>query len=130
MPRLGFQTGTANLARIATLAALTLAVAVGFRALAAPEWAPELATISELEQAIHLPSGASPIELYTRYYAGVVKAGRRVTLGKYHLGGSSVVLVKGEGDLPQVFDGGCNVINVEYDVDAHSFAAAFCNGVA
>ena len=33
-------------------------------------------------------------------------------------------------DLPHIFDGQCNQVNVEYDPEAHRVVRAYCNGVA
>jgi hypothetical protein len=39
-------------------------------------------------------------------------------------------IVGSEAALPGVLDGGCDIVNVEYDVKRHRFVQVFCNGVA
>lgn len=94
-----------------------------------PPAAPTQAEIRTLEAAVVLPPGASPLSTYNRHYAAVVQGGSRHILGVYFDNGGKIFITTAER-LPRVLDGGCGVVNVEYDVTANRFLAVTCNGEA
>lgn len=96
----------------------------------AAAWEPTAKIVAQLEDPIHLPKGASPLLSYTRYYAGTIINGHRVVVGTYKHSGGGVVIEKSTHDLPIVFDGGCDNINIRYDVSKKRFIDVFCNDVA
>jgi hypothetical protein len=96
----------------------------------AAAWEPTAELVAQLEGQIHLPKGASPLLSYTRYYVGSTINGHRVVVGTYQHSGGRVVIEKSAHDLPIVFDGGCDIINIRYDVSKKRFIDVFCNGVA
>jgi hypothetical protein len=96
----------------------------------AADWVPTAEVVAQLEAQIHLPKGASPLTSYTRYYAGSILRGHRVVVGTYQHSGGGVVIEKSSHDLPIVYDGGCDFINIKYDVSKKRFIDVFCNGVA
>ena len=74
-------------------------------------------------------SGASPLSTYNRHYAVVVQDSSRHILGVHFDNGGKIVFTTPER-LPRVLDGGCGVVNVEYDVTAKRFLAVTCDGEA
>jgi hypothetical protein len=84
--------------------------------------------ISDLERKIRLPSESGPLQSYDRYY---FMHAPRIT-GVYvrsKSGTGSARQVK-EAELPSIQDGGCDVINLEFDIEQEEFIKLFCNGVA
>lgn len=94
-----------------------------------PPAAPTQAEIRALEAAVVLPPGASPLSTYNRRYAVVVQDSSRHILGVHFDNGGKIVFTTPER-LPRVLDGGCGVVNVEYDVTAKRFLAVTCDGEA
>lgn len=84
--------------------------------------------ISEIESALRLPSGASALEAYDRYYylSDETIEGRftkaKVTPGK--------VLLVEANQLPQVLDGGCDVIFLHIDRGTKVVNSILCSGTA
>jgi hypothetical protein len=90
---------------------------------------PSEGEIQALEREISMPAGARPVSAYDRYYAAAIQDGRRVIHGIY-FGNGGKTTIEASGNLPVVMDGGCGVVNVDYDVESHKFIRVFCNGVA
>jgi len=97
---------------------------------AEPAWTPNRQTIDELERTVKLPAGAKSLEQYSRYYAGATRNGIQVVLATYISGLNVSRIIASEAALPRILDGGCDIVNVEYDVKRHRFVAIYCNGVA
>jgi hypothetical protein len=93
-------------------------------------WVPTTSVVAELEHGLSLPQGAYPLAKYTRYYTGLIRNGRHVVRGIFVGGAPKVVIVKSELALPVVMDGGCHIINVDYEVESHKVLQVFCNGYA
>jgi hypothetical protein len=72
---------------------------------------------------------ARPIVEYSRSYAGAVRHGTQVVVGTWITGPDASRIVNSEADLPVIYDGGCDIVNIEYDVKGHRFVKVFCNGV-
>ena len=83
--------------------------------------------MNRIEEQLVLPQGAEPISKYDRFYTRDGK----IVVGTLVLGKSgSRSWVKSISDLPQVFDGGCGVINVRYNPKSDTVENVHCNGVA
>jgi hypothetical protein len=93
-------------------------------------WKPDAAEIRQLEQALKLPSAATSIDHYSRYYTGIVDRGKLVIVGTLVSGLDKITIVDSLNDLPGILDGGCSVVNVEFDVQSRRFIKVYCNGVA
>jgi hypothetical protein len=93
-------------------------------------WGPDRKVIEEIEHTVSLPAGAKPIVQYSRYYAGAMRHGVRVVVGTWITGLDVSRIVPSEADLPVIYDGGCDIVNIEYDVKRHRFIKIYCNGVA
>jgi len=84
--------------------------------------------LDRLEARITMPEGAAPLASYARYYARHVRGeivGTYLRIGNEVPGRRWVSLE----ELPQVADGGCDVITVIADVRGTVRSAA-CNGEA
>ncbi|MCW3846085.1 hypothetical protein OF829_02470 [Sphingomonas sp. LB-2] len=89
---------------------------------------PELAAIMDkIEGPGRLPDGAAPLAAYARYYAWADIQKTKVT----------AVYVRGDtqgrrwvefDDLPMIFDGGCGVIELVYDVKRGGLDEIYCHG--
>jgi hypothetical protein len=107
-------------------------------AAAGGNWTPDAQTIKRLEAAIHVPGGPGsrdlPVATYARYYAGVTLAGRRTIVGELVLpaimGQKAGVHIGSEDDFPGIFDGGCDVVYLTYDVQRARIVSIMCNGIA
>ncbi|SEM20168.1 hypothetical protein SAMN05428989_3346 [Pseudoxanthomonas sp. GM95] len=83
-----------------------------------------------LEQQVTLPKGASPLSDYTRYYT-LTNDGMLVGIYvKDFDGGDRQAHLASEREMPIFFDGGCSVIEVQYDPDANKVLRIRCNGIA
>lgn len=92
-------------------------------------WLPSKGLISHIESEIHLPGGRL-LSSYRRYYTGRFSGNDHIVIGAFiesDRPGSEIVTLK---NMPVRFDGGCSVINFEYDVEKTKIISLFCNGVA
>ncbi|AGK47507.1 hypothetical protein BTI_2233 [Burkholderia thailandensis MSMB121] len=123
----GMRFGT-RLLRIVVLASLS----VGMESRAQPihEWTPTASLISKVESKISMPPGTL-LNSYTRYYYGLLQHRHRLLVGIFvRDGGTSTVHITSQEKAPAIFEGGCDVVNLKYDVDADKVLAVFCNGRA
>jgi hypothetical protein len=94
-------------------------------------WTPTMALVSEVEASLELPEGAFPLNTYVRHFAGVAIEERRVVVGTFlqDPDGAGVRIVDLK-KMPKVLDGGCDVINLKYDIERKKVLELFCNGEA
>ncbi|WP_308142792.1 hypothetical protein [Burkholderia pseudomallei] len=124
---MGMRRGT-RLLRIGVLASMALSLAS--RAQPPHTWTPTTSLIGKVESALHMPPGTA-LNGYTRYYYGVFQHRHRLLMGIFVRDGDTpAVHVTSPEKVPKLFEGGCNVVNVKYDVDAGKVLAIFCNGSA
>jgi hypothetical protein len=106
----------------------------------AQAWVPDPATIQKLEATIqegdYLKRGGAPLNLarYARYYAGYTDNRHRLIAGEFIRStiverAPGIQLLPDREKFPVIFDGGCSVINVVYDVDSAKMLSVNCNGV-
>ena len=90
-----------------------------------------LALVESIESALAMPLGAHPLTKYVRYYAQhtvnshsyvVATFVRRESKGRIEIVDFNL--------LPQVFDGGCDVIKLRYSVTQEKVVSFLCNGDA
>jgi hypothetical protein len=95
-------------------------------------WRPDDRVLTQLESSIRLPPEAHPLPAYARYYAGTAEAGRRLVRGVLMLpiDRPASIYVVAPGALPETYDGGCGVIELEYDVASEVIVALACHGNA
>jgi hypothetical protein len=94
-------------------------------------WVPTTNDIKELEGKIQMPKGAAPLNTFTREYAGRIEHGHRVIIGLYSGSGGRIVIDKWPGELNDTtLDGGCGIVNVEYDLTTHRVINVRCHGEA
>ena len=92
--------------------------------------------IAALESCVHIPfvhsmDSPRPLEAYRRYYSGVLVHNRRMIRGEFLRGGKPGIYVVGQvRSLPLIYDGGCGVVNVLYDIALKRVVAISCNGYA
>jgi hypothetical protein len=84
-----------------------------------------------------MPSGAQPLDRYTRQYTGLMHQGRHTFLGVFHAvdmihGLKSLrpglVIVESES-MRSAFGGGCSVVSVVYDVESDQITRVACNPI-
>lgn len=89
----------------------------------------DVSRIESLETEIQLPDGADSLGSYDRYY--IVSADEfRATYIRTSDGNGTVYVVSSRQEIPDLMDGGCQVINVSGNFSAPANASLFCNGVA
>ncbi len=85
-----------------------------------------------------MPAGARPVADYLRFYTGDRKDGRPVVLGTFVQQGlwdllqrpaAPINIVK-KADMPIILDGGCAVVNLEFDTQRKQIVSISCNGHA
>ena len=103
-------------------------------------WTPDSATIQKLEvaaakadwgpQSHHQP--AASIDTYARFYAGTIEGGHHIVRGVFTSRSlrpaKGVHIVSTMGQLPMIMDGGCNVVDVNYDADSDQIIYIRCHG--
>ena len=122
-----------------------LILVVGFAEQACSQnWQPDAGVISKLESSIkpgdiansHPPDGPHPLSTYARYYTADMVEGKRMIRGEFVLPMGSrgkpvgMYVVSSVRDFPVIFDGGCSVVNILYDIEAARIVSLKCNGYA
>src|SRR3982074_2931513 len=94
-------------------------------------WVPTANDIKELEGKVQMPKGAAPLNTFTREYAGRIERGHRLIVGVYSGSGGKIVIDKSPAELNDTtLDGGCGIVNVEYDLTIHRVVDIRCHGEA
>jgi hypothetical protein len=94
-------------------------------------WVPTANDIKELEGKLQMPKGAAPLNTFTREYAGRIERGHRLIVGLYFGSGGKFVIDKSPAELNDTtLDGGCGIVNVEYDLTIHRVVDIRCHGEA
>jgi hypothetical protein len=83
--------------------------------------------IRRAEAKLVLPKGAEPLSSYNRYYAVSGNSARGIFIWSEKREGKLTV-VPMEKDLPYVADGGCDVIQVQLDLENGIWKHSFCHG--
>jgi hypothetical protein len=122
---------------------LILAAAVTTALGATQSWTPDAATISKLESNIKpgdipkFSNGHRPIVTeYARYYAPYTAGNHRMIRGELvrpmasNMKPAGIYVVGSEKDFPLIFDGGCSIVIVVYDVETARVVSLKCNGYA
>jgi len=98
------------------------------------DWTPTAAQISEIEKRVKLDGLTTdgPISTFQRYYAGVTRDGRRLILAEYiglikMLRPDGSIHIVSYREMPALGDGGCGVVNFDYDPDTRKFSTPSCN---
>jgi hypothetical protein len=107
---------------------------------AAQSWTPDSKTVTALDVSVKVPGGYGhapiPLKKYLRYYAGATINGRRMIRGEFLLFDAfdsskrPGIYIVAEDGLPSVFDGGCSVVNLLYDLETARIVSISCNGIA
>ena len=93
--------------------------------------AEQAAIMDRIEREVRLPAGAGPLGAYERYYAlHQDDRGTRVVAAIYVRGGTPGRRWVEETGQPMIADGGCDVIEVIYDLTTQRIQTVACNGVA
>jgi hypothetical protein len=91
---------------------------------------PSKREIAALEEAIRLPEGSKALDQYRRFYAGKVDGRKHMIVAVLELDPSNAAIrIVDLEHLPVVFDGGCSVVDVQYEVESGSFRSVRCHGV-
>lgn len=98
--------------------------------LAAGPTEPTAADIAVLERKVRLPPDALALRAYARYYALHVIDGRSTIVGSYLLDAPDPPGRYIRRAPVEVFDGGCAVVTIYFDVRSRRATAIYCNGVA
>ena len=97
----------------------------------AENWSPNPAEIEKVEKELVLPNGSWPIDAYTRYYFYKLSGKRRILGAVFLYGGEAGgIKIVHEADAPHILDGGCSIVNLEYDTDEQKTISISCNGEA
>lgn len=76
-----------------------------------------------------MPQMASPLNTYVRYFSGEFMGGRRIVIGTFVYDPQNAdVRIVAPKQMPKILDGGCDIINLTYDVDQKQILTLFCNG--
>lgn len=84
-------------------------------------------TIRRAEAKLELPKGAEQLSSYNRFYAISGNSARGIFIWSPSAKGKLTVVAT-DKDLPFVADGGCDVIQVQLDLEKKVWKHAFCHG--
>lgn len=117
--------------RILTIAATVITfVVAGMASRAADHFVLDKAfVLRNIEPKISMPRGAHVLASYKRYYANDGKQPGYIVATFIHDPSDPGVLIVPPDQLPQVFDGGCDVLNLRYQLNSHRVLSLRCNGV-
>jgi hypothetical protein len=115
-----------------TSRAAAVAILAASGSVHAQNWSPDPALIQRIEKQLVLPPGSKLLEAYTRYYFGTSSGERQILGGTFlhesrEAGGVKIV---NQADAPLIFDGGCTVVHLKYDIQDDKTVSIFCNGEA
>ena len=92
---------------------------------------PTLEQIRHIEVELTRPREALPLDSYVRYYSSKTVAGETIVLGRFvYKGGQGRIVQVRHDQMPQIMDGGCNVIEMRYSSTTRRVLSIFCHGVA
>lgn len=86
--------------------------------------------MDRIEAEVRMPRGALPLADYGRYYAWKSEDGVRKVVAVYVWEENGRRHWVAEDRLPAIQDGGCNVVNLRFDVAADEIERVGCNGYA
>ena len=127
-------TKRSSLLRVGVAALVLIAIATQAHA-AEPAWEPDEKVIKSIEASLKLPSRApwapGPLDSYARYYIGMIRNGNRVIYGHFLRGRMTKEKPGIYLRQPPSFrtGGGCDQIQMWYDVDAHQMIQIQCYGL-
>ena len=102
-------------------------------------WMPDAKSISVLESVVKIPGDDGrppiPINQYARYYDGAIIRGHHFVDGEFVFPQdrddkpAGIYVLTGRGEFPRylAIDGGCNIVHVDFDVEAKSITSIRCN---
>lgn len=85
--------------------------------------------VEQIEAKIALPEGAYDLNEYDRYYM-INGDSFEATYIRSSDGGGSIYFVEARHEIPEMLDGGCQVVHVSGDISVPEEASTFCSGVA
>lgn len=83
--------------------------------------------IRRAEARLVMPKGAEPLSSYNRFYAISGRSARGIFIWSSS-GKGKLTVVATEKNLPFVADGGCDVIQVQLDLEKGVWKHTFCHG--
>lgn len=88
--------------------------------------------IKKIESNLTLPQNAFPLSAYIRYYAYKKVSKKQYIVAVFVRGESGVgrVEIIDFKNLPIIFDGGCDVIEVRYSLNKKKIISSYCHGYA
>lgn len=90
-----------------------------------------LPLVETIEAALAMPVGAHPLSSYVRYYAQhTVKKNLFIVATFVKRDSAGKIEIVDFDQLPQMFDGGCDVIKLRYAVSEKKVISLLCNGEA
>jgi hypothetical protein len=126
---------------VSTVGSLLLWALVSADELCAAPGSPGItgALVEEVERHVVMPANAKPLDAYDRYYVrdrALIKGVYVLRTGSFsndyrfdRVPVSGVLNAFTMANLPLIFDGGCSVVNVTFNVDNKAVSAS-CNGHA
>lgn len=92
-------------------------------------WTPTSELVGTVEAELKMPEGTK-LASYARYYYGQFSNGHRMLIGEFVLGSDAPgVHIIAPSEAPKIFDGGCSLIDLKYDVEKKLVVDLSCNGV-
>jgi len=89
------------------------------------KYSPNEQKLKNMENMVGIDNFRNP-DLYDRYYSVENGVATGIYIRSDRKNGTLRIVKK--NDLPVVMDGGCSVINVEFELKSERVLSAFCNG--
>ncbi len=88
------------------------------------------ALLESIEDLLRLPKGAARLRSYTRYYTETRNDQEHYVTGIFVRGKPGGAKLVPANSMPVIFDGGCDVLHLKFDLRAMRTVAFFCGGLA
>ena len=122
-----------NLGNRSWVLLLAIMLATAGTGMASTSWRQYTLTRSDvcrIESDVEELPGGSRFDDYDRVYAGQMENDRYVVTGVLTRSRNPATPIGSHEKLPLVFDGGCDVITIKYDLQSKTVLSVRCNGEA
>ena len=109
------------------------------------DWTPQESNIRQLERKLRVPDQSYKLKDYVRHYWGTIENETKILNAHYHVpleeykgvdftikgtGTADTIVINSVEGPPTVFDGGCSVLRIRWNMKSGELISIHCNGVA
>lgn len=108
-------------------------------------WTPLESNIRQLERKLRVPDQNYELKEYVRHYWGTIEKETKILNAHYHIpfeeytgrdftidgtGMADTIIINSVTGPPVIFDGGCSVLRIRWNMKSRELISINCNGVA